>query len=269
MGHLQGLAATEMDVARTVSRLHLDNMRALERAGQIWVNPRVNQRKIDNKIIQLRVAADLGLRTPRTLISNDPGEVRPFVEECTAAIVKPITPMFWNTDGRTRAMATRDVTVADLQTDASLVGCPMIYQEKVEKLFELRVTFFGEEFVCARLDSQGHQDSRTDFRTTDPANLSLEEIPLKPDILARLNAFRKHTGLLHGSFDLAVDTQGNHIFFEINEQGQFLWLEEVNPEIRMLDRLVSFMEGPSDDFRWNGRTRFAFSEWDAHDTGCS
>ena len=200
---------------------------------------------------------------PRTLISNDPAEVRRFVEQCPSAIVKPITPMCWNIDDHVRAMATREVTLADLQSDSAVSACPMIYQEKVEKLFELRITFFGDEVVCGRLESQGHHASRTDFRTIDPANLAVHEVPLEPAVRWRLDLFRKRAGLLHGSFDLAVDTAGNRIFFEINEQGQFLWLEEVNPDIRMLDRLVSFMEAPSDDFRWDGRERFAFADWEA------
>ncbi|WP_146193566.1 hypothetical protein [Sphingosinicella humi] len=201
-------------------------------------------------------------------MSNDPATVRDFVATCVSAVVKPITPMFWSLDDNVRAMATRDVTLADLQSDAALSACPMIYQEKVEKLFELRITFFGDELVCGRLESQGHQASKTDFRTIDPANLAVREVPLEPAIRSSLQLFRKRAGLLHGSFDLAVDKDGNHIFFEINEQGQFLWLEEVNPDIRMLDRLVSFMEDPSDGFRWDGRERFAFSEWEAQESSC-
>ena len=42
-------------------------------------------------------------------------------------------------------------------------------------------------------------------------------------------------GLVFGCLDLVVTPEGEHVFLEVNEMGQFLWLEEYNPALLTLD----------------------------------
>ncbi len=51
----------------------------------------------------------------------------------------------------------------------------------------------------------------------------------------------KKLGLVFGCFDFIVTPDNEYYFLEINEQGQFLWIEEVNPDIKMLDAFVNFL----------------------------
>lgn len=40
---------------------------------------------------------------------------------------------------------------------------------------------------------------------------------------------------------MIVTPGGDYVFLEVNEMGQFLWIEAANPEIRLLDHFCSFL----------------------------
>ena len=54
--------------------------------------------------------------------------------------------------------------------------------------------------------------------------------------------------LLHGSLDLIERPDGSVVFLEINEMGQFLWLEERVPKMPMLALFAAFSLEPSAGF---------------------
>ncbi len=51
----------------------------------------------------------------------------------------------------------------------------------------------------------------------------------------------KKLGLVFGCFDFIVTPDNEYYFLEVNEQGQFLWIEEVNPDIKILDAFVNLL----------------------------
>jgi hypothetical protein len=60
-------------------------------------------------------------------------------------------------------------------------------------------------------------------------------------------------GILFGAFDFIVTPEGEHVFLEVNASGQFLWVEEANPEIHLLAPFVDFLLSRQPDFRWQPR----------------
>ena len=57
-------------------------------------------------------------------------------------------------------------------------------------------------------------------------------------------------GIVFGGFDFIVTPGGEHVFLEVNPEGQFLWIEEACPEIRLLAPFVDFLLARRRDFRW-------------------
>ena len=57
-------------------------------------------------------------------------------------------------------------------------------------------------------------------------------------------AFARKGGICFGSVDFAVDKDGQWWFLEINEQGQFLWLDQFNPQAKTLERFCAFITAP-------------------------
>ena len=48
-------------------------------------------------------------------------------------------------------------------------------------------------------------------------------------------------GIVFGCFDLIVTPDGEVVFLEVNQTGSFLWIEEQNPEFRLLDAFSEFL----------------------------
>ncbi|HET9638944.1 MAG TPA: hypothetical protein VFP12_07045 [Allosphingosinicella sp.] len=247
------LAEPDRDPAVRASRRVIDSLRALRPEGQIWVNDPAAGERSDDKAWQLGFAREQGFETPETLISNDPERIRAFVA-AGPSVVKSLVPIHW----QGRVAATRPIGIAQLARDRAVAACPMIYQRLVEKSHELRVVVFGAELVACRIDSQKRAATVTDFRIGLYADLEVEQVELAPAVRASVLGFMRAAGLLHASFDIAVDREGRPVFLEVNEQGQTLWIEDRNPAIRILDRLSAFLAAPHPEFRWDRVRRFAF-----------
>ena len=206
-----------------------------------WINAHDAADQIERKIVQLELAQDAGFDVPETLFSNDFDQIRAFVREHQCCIVKPSTIMSWETSAHWVSMTTTRVSVADLWDRVAVEACPMIYQREVEKATELRLVVFGEDVTCVEIDSQNVQGAELDWRIVPHKNLRLQERPCPSDLCDKVLRFMKSAGLRHGSFDLIVDPQGRAWFLEINQQGQFLWIEDTDTDIRMLERASQFI----------------------------
>lgn len=225
----------------SICRRYCDEMRLTPPAGQIWINSRETQLRMRSKALQLAIARRLGFEIPETVITNDPSIARAFVSRPGDYIVKSIAPLSWDEDGKTVAVFTTQITRAELDDDVSVQSCPMIYQKRIEKAFELRVLVFGPKILWVKIDSQVAGRYEIDWRYGVDQDLKLEAFTPSRDLEARLLAFCSETGLLHASFDLAVARDGTPIFFEVNEQGQTLWIETVNPDLPVLAHLTEFL----------------------------
>src|SRR4051812_3408814 len=117
-----------------------------------WINSPPGARQANMKIAQLEHASAAGFRVPETLASNDPKEIRSFVERHRgSAIHKTFLPNVWE-DGDNVALAfTSGVGLQDLPRDEILRLAPGIYQALIPKSYELRLTLFGATCIGAKL----------------------------------------------------------------------------------------------------------------------
>lgn len=251
------LAAADVQMARLEAQRFAESTRTVISPGSTWINPLTSRTFSTSKPYQLRVAREVGFVIPTTLISNDPDEIRAFYREHKGNVIyKPFSPAFWRdqTAGKLQGLFTsklnEDLLAGD---DASFTSCPGIYQECIEKKSELRVTFFGSAYQAARIYSQQVASGRLDFRSDMKGEAPMEEAILDNSLLEKCKAFAAKLGLLHGSLDLIECPDGSIVFLEINEMGQFLWLEERMPKMPMLALFAAFSLEPSTDFNLDAR----------------
>lgn len=218
-----------------------------------WINNKEAANRANFKLLQLRLASQCGLAIPKTLCSNDPEEIKLFLKQHKNLdiIYKPLCSNFWFEKDKIKITYTNKITLSDLTNNNLLQLVPGLYQPEIKKKYELRVTCFGRYFVTAKLDSQSDEGSKLDWRAMQGANLDIQPYKLPTFIENKLHNLMDKLGIVFGSFDLIVTPDDDYIFLEVNEQGQFLWIEELNPDFKMLDIFINFIINKSKSFKWN------------------
>jgi len=198
-------------------------------------------RMIRNKSVQLVLAQRCGFRVPRTLLSNSPRSVRDFLRDPSPSICKAFFAHIWrgNEDRSVAVTETFELTEDLVPDDEVLTYAPAIYQQRVSKQFDVRVVLLGAA-VCsfALYNPKRSIDWRQDVTQ---GLVRVESIATPLEIEQQVLAFAQKSGITFGSFDFGVDGDGNWWFFEVNEQGQFLWLDEFNPGLHLLEKFLAFL----------------------------
>jgi hypothetical protein len=214
-----------------------------------WVSHPDNIERAGYKVEQLQRAASLGFDVPRTLVTTDPEAVRAFYDECDGKVVyKVLTDPYlaarrhrergWDAPPAARFVATTPVTRETLARLESVRAVPCQFQQYVPKRTELRVTVIGDELFAAELFTQEHAETTVDSRRYD-VDVRYEAARLPDEVAARCIALVKSYGLNFGAVDLIRTPDGRYVFLEINPNGQFLFVEERVPELRMGEAMAA------------------------------
>ena len=212
------------------------------------INTEAAQKKSDNKLCQLMAAKQVGLAIPATLISNDATAIRAFIKRYASGEVvhKLLSGKTWEEQGIGFGSFTARVTVEQLPSDALLQAMPGCFQQCIAKHREIRAVFFGDYCLAAEINSQLDPDGRDDWRASSQRHGVWHAHTLAPEVVTKISNYMRVMGIVFGSVDLILQPDGTYVFLEMNEQGQFLWLESECPELGVLDafcRLV--LEGPT------------------------
>ncbi|MDP9369552.1 MAG: hypothetical protein M3Q03_14955 [Chloroflexota bacterium] len=154
----------------------------------------------------------MGLRIPRTLVSQDPEKVREFCESLGyRVIVKTVA-------GAQGTPVMAGQVTPDLLTDEAVRLSPAIYQELVPGRRHLHVNCFGDEVHTALLETE-----TLDWRY--PLDADVRPYKLDDQTEARVLWVVENLGLRMGIMDLKFAEDGTPVWLEINPQGQFVFLE--------------------------------------------
>ncbi len=195
----------------------------------VWINNPEASRNAENKLWQLRAATQAGLRVPRTLISQDPASIREFCRSLNNnVIVKTVTGTY------KVPLSPGKVDEALLASDESLRLSPAIYQEKISGNRHLRIQVFGDQIhaaliTCDQLDWRFYLNKST-----------VEPYSLSSDFESRIHTVMRLLGLRMGIFDFKLTPEGDPVWFEVNPQGQFLFIEGLS-EVKLTNVFTDFL----------------------------
>lgn len=212
-----------------------------------WMSHPMALRAASWKGEQMARAARMGFATPPSLVTN----VRHRLDAFRAAT---------GDDMIFKSLASASLAAEEVDADDRIAGAvpttritdehdemldaiselPTFFQAHVRKAYELRVTVIDGHVFAARIDSQADPRTADDWRDMS-APIAYEAVRLPSDVEARCAAFVKSYGLTYGAIDLIVTPAGDHVFLENNPGGQFLFVEELVPELAMASTLATVL----------------------------
>ena len=189
-----------------------------------WINRRESDLMVRNKPYQLSLAQDIGFNIPEGIISNNSHSILKTVERFDRFIYKPLSYYILPPD---QVLYSSVMSKEELvEKRKNIEQAPCIFQQYLEKDFELRITIVGEKIFAVKIHSQKNEKTEFDWRK-DQLHVEYELFELPKKISRKLMALHKAFGLFYGAYDFIVDRSGDYHFLEVNPAGQWLWIEEI------------------------------------------
>jgi glutathione synthase/RimK-type ligase-like ATP-grasp enzyme len=217
-----------------------------------WMSNPFRIAEANYKPAQLSRAAKLGFDIPRTLITNNPKDILNFHKSCSGKIIYKVmsdpslgedkeSPVLVDPDkpakGTYTTLLTEDMIRENLDS-ISLAPCQ--FQQYIEKRVELRVTIIGETVFCAEIDSQAQEETKYDWRHYEVPMIA-RPAKLPEEIKNRCIALVKGYGLNFSALDLIVTPDNRYVFLESNPNGQWVFIEKLIPEYKMINTLANHL----------------------------
>ena len=198
------------------ARLALDG--ALRSVSAHWVNHPDANRVAQDKIAQLRRAAQLGFAVPDWVLTNSTGVASEFLAgHADGVVAKPL--------GAGRLDDRRTFWTSKIDgADARLLGAePYLLQRFVSRRADVRVTVVGEEVFAVSIDASVHPEADVDWRRAG-RRAHHEVLDLDEATRRFCLVLAESFGLSFAALDFAFD--GEQLWFlEVNPNGQWAWLE--------------------------------------------
>ncbi|WP_061235501.1 hypothetical protein, partial [Leptospira weilii] len=121
--------------------------------------------RAENKALQLVVARNLKFSIPKTLLTGNISEIKSFYDANNQSIiVKPISCNRTTIEKNDYQIFTNRVKKLDLLGIDSSLPFPSIYQEFIDKEYDVRVTVIGDTAYSAFVESQENVETSIDWR---------------------------------------------------------------------------------------------------------
>jgi ATP-GRASP peptide maturase of grasp-with-spasm system len=177
--------------------------------------------KDPSKALQIKVAREVGLDVPDTIITNSKADLLKFSIDYKNIICKNISEIAILYYYKMHITYTSVVTpeLVELLPDNFFLS---LFQEAIDKEFEIRSFYLNKKIYSMAIFSSQDKQTAIDFRVYN-ADKPNRNVPfnLPSEIESKIIAFMERLQLDTGSLDLIYSTAGEYIFLEVNPVGQF------------------------------------------------
>lgn len=175
-----------------------------------------------SKIEILQKAHQCGISVPKTIITTSLQDLKSFFEKCNNSIITKSIGEAKKIEWNSKYFPFHTHKIENISKLSNHFS-PSLFQEYIEKEYEIRTFFLDNNFYSMAIFSQRNPLTKIDFRTFDPKKPN-RYVPYKlpntvEEKLKRLfNSIKLNTG----SIDLIkCSKNGKYYFLEINPAGQF------------------------------------------------
>ena len=190
-----------------------------------WLNSPFAILMAEDKPRQLVAAVRAGLEAPETLVTNSFDEAQAFSRHFPT-IAKPLRHALIDDGATGKVIFTSSTSAIKAADRKSIERAPFILQQEIKKRTDVRVIVVGDQVFATTIDSQAHDETRTDWRRGVRTDLVHEAVTLPSKVSDACIAITKSLGLRFSAIDLIEDQDGKHWFLEANPNGQWAWIEQ-------------------------------------------
>lgn len=187
-----------------------------------WLNHPHRIASAEYKPVQLQQAQRCGLAVPRSMITNDPAAARAFCDQIGDVIYKPLSAAEAPAGRGPQTIYASRVPEADYGAP-SIGFTAHLFQERIAHRHAVRAVVVDHHIVATAIHARSAA-ARMDWRSDYDA-LSYEPAELPGHVTAAVRALMARLGLRFGVLDFLVRPGGEHVFLEINPNGQWAWID--------------------------------------------
>jgi glutathione synthase/RimK-type ligase-like ATP-grasp enzyme len=191
----------------------------------------------DNKLVQGRIAAALGLSFPQTVVCSRPRDVPQGLGQ--QLVIKPLGPSSFATASGQRVVFAQHVNRAEIE-GLPLAGAPFLVQELIPAEEHLRVVTVNNQCWIAGLDAE---KVPLDWRSDERSHRAFTPRENK-DVATSAVAVAQNLGLGYSSQDWAV-VDSRAWLLDVNPAGQWLFLPTSIGE-SVTDAIANWLLGNDD-----------------------
>src|SRR5690606_5863602 len=125
--------------------------------------PSLMEFESQNKFGELLLAKKIGLNIPEMIYSNDPREVQKFLKN-RKVILKESGLKSFSDSKNNKLIFDSQVVSANDNKLPNIQSTPCMFQEFIDKKYDLRVVVVGNKALAAKIDSQSDKSARQDWR---------------------------------------------------------------------------------------------------------
>ncbi|MGB0386730.1 MAG: MvdC/MvdD family ATP grasp protein [Ardenticatenaceae bacterium] len=207
-----------------------------------WMSHPDKLRVAESKLYQLRVASSLGFIIPQTLVTNSPHAARHFYHSSSQSVIyKPQRHARVIRKEKASLIYTNIIKEDHFEYFENVRFAPVLLQPYIQKKLEIRATVVCEQVFAVELHSQEIPAARHDWRRVDASKLKHVPHRLPSKIARKCIHLVKYLELSFGAIDLILTPDGEYVFLEINPNGQWAWIQQMCPEVRIREAIINLL----------------------------
>lgn len=207
----------------------------------LWVNRPDIDAVAELKPYQLKLAKQLGLRVPRTLLTNNPQDVAELLKNADRPIVyKALTNGVIHYPGGFPSGLLTTVVGEEIHEHLDRVRHTIcMFQEYIDKAYEVRLTVIGNTYFPVVINSQDVETTKVDWRGENFLPYG-DYRPLPAEIVDKVQRLLTELDVVFAAVDFIVTPDGEFVFLEVNPSGQFMWMQH-DLDLKMSDCLADLL----------------------------
>jgi len=222
----------EAQLSRTQWMAFVRNLTVFDNAK--WMNHPSATYKAENKLLQLRVARQIGMECPETIVTNS---YLGAISNHKKYIVKSIDTALLRMEEKEAFVYSNVVDGTDIDSFDNSIA-PIIVQTYIEPKIDIRVTVINEIVYAVRILQNG-KGVEGDWRRIKN-DIKFVPFLLPDDVAENCVNIVKSLDLCFGGMDL-IESNGRYIFIEVNPTGEWGWLVN-SAKLKIPETICDYLE---------------------------